>query len=91
MSTSSFVIRTTVDGAPLRLGQPVMILCRDDETADERFHGRRGVVSGYFADDVSMVAVEVDGLGEDWFFADELVEVTRRPRVGRAAVLSSAA
>lgn len=72
------VRRTQVEGARYRLGQPVIILCGDDETADGRFHGRRGVVTGFFVDDVQLVAVQVDDLGEEWFFADELISARER-------------
>ncbi|MBM4778810.1 MAG: hypothetical protein GQE15_13990 [Archangiaceae bacterium] len=80
------ILREDVDQAAVRIGQRVTVLCGDDETADERFHGQRGVVVGFFADDVELVRVEVEGLGEEWFFVNELIiEPMRLRRTPRAA------
>lgn len=86
------ILREDVDGAPVRIGQQVTVLCGDDESADERFHGQRGVVVGFFADDVELIRVEVDGLGEEWFFVNELIiEPVRVRRPQRAAERSASA
>lgn len=80
------IVREDVEGAAVRIGQHVTVLCGDDETADERFHGQRGEVVGFFADDVELVRVEVEGLGEEWFFVNELiVEPMRIRRAQRSA------
>lgn len=80
------IVREDVDGAAVRIGQHVTVLCGDDDTADERFHGQRGEVVGFFADDVELVRVEVEGLGEEWFFVNELiVEPMRARRAQRTA------
>jgi hypothetical protein len=80
--------RVDVAGAPLRVGQQVVVLCSaDDDSADERFHGCRGEVAGLLYDDPArqlpgnpLVLVAVDGLGEEWFFLNELLaEPARRP------------
>ncbi len=81
------IVREDLDGAAVRIGQQVTVLCGDDETADERFHGQRGEVVGFFADDVELIRVEVEGLGEEWFFVNELIiEPMRIRRSQRAAV-----
>lgn len=70
-----------VEGAPVQPGSSVFIVCeQEDESRDERFAGRCGVVRALFYDDAQrqfpsqpMMLVRVDGLGEDLFFAHELV------------------
>lgn len=80
------ILRDDVDGAAVRIGQQVTVLCGDDESADERFHGQRGEVVGFFADDVDLVRVEVEGLGEEWFFVNELIVEPMRIRRTQRAV-----
>lgn len=80
LSDKTVFVRTDVSGAPLRMGQRVAVLCtHDDDSADERFHGCRGEVVGLLYDDPAtqlpanpLVLVAVDGLGEEWFFLNEL-------------------
>jgi hypothetical protein len=81
------IVREDVDGAAVRIGQHVTVLCGDDDTADERFHGQRGEVVGFFADDVELVRVEVDGLGEEWFFVHELIVEPMRIRRAQRTVV----
>lgn len=72
------LIEVNVVGAPLRLGQHVVIKPTDDESADQRFFYRRGVVRGLLYDareqwpHAPLVSVRVDGLGDDLFFVHEL-------------------
>lgn len=74
MTCTERVIRDGVPGVSLRPGMHVTVLLDgEDETGDERFHGRAGQVVGLFADDVSLVLVAVPGLDEEWFFLHELV------------------
>lgn len=73
------VIREDVQGAPFRLGTRVRVVCPpDDDSLDERFIGREGIVRGLVYDDAAqypsdpMVLVEADALGADVFFPEEL-------------------
>lgn len=77
--THGFEVRRNVDGAPLAIGAWVRIDSALDATADARFAGRKGAVTGYVYDAPTeqyphrpLVLVWVDGLGEDVFFVDEL-------------------
>lgn len=73
--------REVVEGAPLQPGTRVIVVCEaEDDSRDERFAGRCGVVDALFYDDPAtqfpaspLLLVRVDGLGEDLFFVDELV------------------
>lgn len=78
-SRTAAFLRSDVTGAPLRIGQQVVITAFSaDETIDCRFLGCHGVVRGLLYDDPSqlprdpLVLVEVAGLGEEWFFVREL-------------------
>jgi hypothetical protein len=74
------LVRWALPGAPWRVGALVDVVGTGlDETLDERFVGRRGVVTGLLYDDPGsqmpdrpLVVVFVDGLGEELFFAGEL-------------------
>lgn len=77
--SAGFVVRRNVTGAPLRVKTRVQISSSLDSSADPRFRGRAGVVSGYVYDCPQeqfphrpMVLVVVDELGEELFFAEEL-------------------
>jgi hypothetical protein len=80
VTDATVFVRSDVAGAPLRIGERVAVLCScDDDSADERFHGARGEVVGLLYDDPAtqlpanpLVLVAVDGLGEEWFFLNEL-------------------
>ncbi|MCA2976833.1 MAG: Carotenogenesis protein CarS [Myxococcaceae bacterium] len=90
--------RTDIAGAPLRVGQPVVVVCSDDDdSADERFHGCRGEVAGLLYDDPArqfpsnpLVLVAVAALGEEWFFLSELYDEAARRQAERAADGASA-
>lgn len=75
---------------PLKVGQRVLILC-DDESADERFHGRLGVVAGFLPEpgQEPLVLVSVDQLGTEVFFSRELtadpVRNARRPQASTSS------
>lgn len=63
----------------MKLGARVQISSSLDSTADARFQGRTGVVSGYVYDSPKeqfphrpMLLVVVEALGEELFFAEEL-------------------
>ncbi|MDX2015184.1 MAG: Carotenogenesis protein CarS [Myxococcaceae bacterium] len=92
LSDKTVFVRTDVAGAPVRMGQRVAVLCSDDDdSADERFHGCRGEVVGLLYDDPAtqlpanpLVLVAVDGLGEEWFFLNELHAEPARHVIGRA-------
>nr|MCU0699481.1 hypothetical protein [Myxococcaceae bacterium] len=91
LSDKTVFVRTDVAGAPLRIGQRVAVLCcGNDESADERFHGCRGEVVGLLYDDPAtqlpanpLVLVAVTGLGEEWFFLNELHAEPARHALGR--------
>jgi hypothetical protein len=76
----SLLLRHDLFGAPVCLGAQVEILADvEDESIDEAYLGRRGVVTGLFYDDplrqlpgAPLVVVSVDTLGEELFFASEL-------------------
>ena len=68
-----------VTGAPLRIATRVRVVAdSDDQTVDERFLGRTGVVRGLLFDAPQqfphdpLIIVSVEGLGDDVFFAGEL-------------------
>lgn len=79
----SLILTEDVDGAPVRLGTAVMIIRTEpDDAVSERFLGRVGVVVALVFDDPPrqypgdpLIQVRVPGVGEDLFFARELVEV----------------
>lgn len=79
----SIILTQDVDGAPVRMGAAVMIVRTEaDDAVAERFLGRVGIVVALVFDDPSMqypkdplIQVRVAGVGEDLFFARELVEV----------------
>lgn len=86
-TTEGLVLRRDVPGAPLKVGTAVRIVTALDESADDRFAGRQGVVCGYVYDcpreqfpQRPLLLVQVGALGEELFFVDEL----------RAATVSSA-
>lgn len=93
--SSGLVFRRNVTGAPLKLDARVEISKSLDSSADPRFLGRTGVVSGYVYDSPQeqfphrpMVLVTVDGLGEELFFTEELCAVraqSARPEAPRTA------
>lgn len=77
--STGIVVRRNVPGAPLTIDAPVQIAPSLDSSADARFEGRAGVVSGYFYDCPQeqyphrpLVLVRVNELGEELFFAEEL-------------------
>ena len=61
---------------PFQPGARVLVLVDTlDETVDARFHGMAGRVVGLICDDPQarpLMQVEVDGVGTDVFFANEL-------------------
>jgi hypothetical protein len=76
----SLIVTVDVEGAPVRMGERVKVV---DECADgtiaRRFLGRTGVVVALVFDDPSvqyprdpLIQVQVPGVGEDLFFAEEL-------------------
>lgn len=75
-----FIFSWNVDGAPVRMGEPVLILpTMQSGSLDERFLGRRGVVVALVYDEPGrqyphepLVQVRVEDLGEDLFFPWEL-------------------
>ncbi|MFP2902097.1 Carotenogenesis protein CarS [Corallococcus sp. 4LFB] len=79
----SLILTEDVDGAPVRIGATVMVVRTEPEDVlSERFLGRVGVVVALVFDDPStqypadpLIQVRVAGVGEDLFFARELVEV----------------
>lgn len=79
------LLREAPPGAPWRIGAVVDVVgTQVDDSLDERFVGRRGVVTGLFYDDPCsqlprnpLVVVFVDGLGEELFFAGELKSATQ--------------
>ncbi|NNB94714.1 Carotenogenesis protein CarS [Corallococcus exiguus] len=79
----SLILMEDVDGAPVRMGAAVMIVRTEpDDSVSERFLGRVGVVVALVFDDPPMqypsdplIQVRVAGVGEDLFFAREIVEV----------------
>jgi hypothetical protein len=81
---ASVLVREAMPGAPMRVGDLVDVVGTQlDESLDERFVGRRGLVTGLFYDDPQsqlpehpLVVVYVDGLGEELFFAGELRAAT---------------
>jgi hypothetical protein len=87
-STLGRCFRSNVSGAPFLIGQAAFVLC-DDPSADERFHGRRGHVSGFFFDSLDeqfphdpLILISVEGLGEEWFLKSEVfAELQRHARV----------
>jgi hypothetical protein len=99
LSDKTIFVRTDVAGAPLRIGQRVAVLCvEEDDSADERFHGCRGEVVGFLYDDPAsqlpsnpLVLVAVDGLGEEWFFLNELYGEPMTRVVRRAPSVSAEA
>ena len=78
------LLEIDVVGAPMRVGQRVTIARASDDSADQRFLGKRGVVRGLLYDAAELyphepfVSVHVDGLGSDLFFPHEL-KVQRAP------------
>lgn len=76
----SLIVTVDVEGAPVRMGERVKVV---DESADgtiaRRFLGRTGVVVALVFDDPSvqyprdpLIQVQVPGVGEELFFAEEL-------------------
>jgi hypothetical protein len=90
----SLILNEDVDGAPVRMGASVMIVRTEpDDAVFERFLGRVGVVVALVYDDPAtqypmdpLIQVRVHGVGEDLFFAGEIVEV---PQARYAAFGSS--
>ncbi|NTX17577.1 Carotenogenesis protein CarS [Myxococcus sp. CA056] len=76
----SLIVSTDVDGAPVRIGEPVTVIsASSDGTISPGFLGRTGTVVALVYDDPGLqypsdplIQVRVDGLGEDLFFPDEL-------------------
>lgn len=75
------LVKAPVPGCKLQVGEAVLVLgtVPGDRSFDERFVGQRGVVTGLLFDDLSrqwpadpLVVVEVSGLGQEYFFVDEL-------------------
>jgi hypothetical protein len=81
--SSVLLSRRPVPGCAFAPGARVTVLLDgEDETADLRFHGARGEVTGLLFDDLAtqfpaepLVEVRVDGLGCEWFFPRELLSV----------------
>ncbi|NOK38829.1 Carotenogenesis protein CarS [Corallococcus exercitus] len=79
----SLIMMEDVDGAPVRIGATVMVVRTEPEDVlSERFLGRVGVVVALVFDDPPaqyptdpLIQVRVAGVGEDLFFAREIVEV----------------
>ncbi|RKG64987.1 Carotenogenesis protein CarS [Corallococcus exercitus] len=79
----SLIMMEDVDGAPVRIGATVMVVRTESEDVlSERFLGRVGVVVALVFDDPPaqyptdpLIQVRVAGVGEDLFFAREIVEV----------------
>lgn len=76
----SLIVCSDVEGAPVRIGESVKIVSDSpDGTVGQRFLGRTGVVVALVYDDPAaqypedpLIQVQVDGLGEDLFFPEEL-------------------
>lgn len=76
----SLIVSSDVDGAPVRIGDPVKVVsASSDGTISPGFLGRTGVVVALVYDDPvhqypadPLIQVRVEGLGEDLFFPDEL-------------------
>jgi hypothetical protein len=84
--TDCALFRTSdVEGAPARVGSWVRVAAPgEDESRDPRFVGRTGLVTGLLYDDPArqypfdpLVAVFVEGLGEELFFSHELSGLDR--------------
>ncbi len=77
---SSLIVVDDVDGAPVRIGETVRVVSSaSDDSMDEGFLGRTGVVVALVFDDPRsqyprdpLIQVRVEELGEDLFFAEEL-------------------
>jgi hypothetical protein len=76
----SLIVTVDVEGAPVRMGERVKIVEDSaDGTIGRKFLGRTGVVVALVFDDPSvqyprdpLIQVNVPGVGEDLFFAEEL-------------------
>jgi hypothetical protein len=76
----SLIVTVDVEGAPVRMGERVKIVEDSaDGTIGRRFLGCTGVVVALVFDDPSaqypqdpLIRVQVPGVGEDLFFAEEL-------------------
>ncbi|MBL8913849.1 MAG: Carotenogenesis protein CarS [Archangium sp.] len=96
--SNGLVVRRNIKGAPLQLDTRVLITTRvDDDTADQRFSERVGVVTGYVYDCPAeqyphrpLVLVSVEGLGEELFFPEELRVLANRRRAGVPVSVTSA-
>lgn len=78
-SEVALLLRADVAGAPIRVGCRVEVVFPDDDSADPRFAGQFGEVTGLLYDDpltqlphAPLVIVQVAGLGEELFFSREL-------------------
>lgn len=76
---AALLLRAAVPGAPIRVGCRVEVVVPDDDSADPRFAGQLGEVTGLLYDDpltqlphAPLVIVQVEGLGEELFFSTEL-------------------
>ncbi|WNG19726.1 Carotenogenesis protein CarS [Cystobacter fuscus] len=77
---TSLILAHDVEGAPVRIGEPMRIsLSASEESLDKRFQGRWGIVVALVYDDPHrqyphepLVKVRVEDLGEDLFFPWEL-------------------
>ncbi len=94
-SLTGQLLREDLIGAPFNLGTLVDVLDCGDDSADERFSGRRGIVTGLLYDDPKaqaphspLVLVMVEGLGEELFFPDELKRVARQVNAVRAMLVA---
>ncbi|MDC0711277.1 Carotenogenesis protein CarS [Stigmatella sp. ncwal1] len=82
----SLIVTVDVEGAPVRIGEPVRIVTASQEdSVDQRFLGRTGIVVALVFDDPwlqypadPLIRVRVHGLGEDLFFVRELDGVSER-------------
>jgi hypothetical protein len=78
---AALLVRASLSGAPIRVGREVEVL-DGDASADLRYVGQRGQVTGLLYDDphlqlphAPLVVVWVGGLGEELFFPRELREL----------------
>ena len=82
----SLIVSEDVEGAPVRLGEVVKIVCSSEDVSIGRhFLGRTGFVVALVYDDPRrqyphdpLIQVRVQGLGEDLFFMGELTPVSAR-------------
>lgn len=86
LQDTSLIVTQDVEGAPVRIGQPVRITrAPEDDALSRRLVGCTGVVVALVFDDPRLqypwdplIQVRVPGLGEDLFFPEELALAPER-------------